>query len=55
VEIQEDDQRRIVTAYEAIKNGADYVVVGRPISTSGNPVAVVDQIQEEIQKAVAGE
>ncbi|MBM2839064.1 MAG: pyrF, partial [Deltaproteobacteria bacterium] len=30
-EIKNDDQKRIVTPYQAIYDGADYIVVGRPI------------------------
>ena len=55
VEIPEDDQRRIVTAQEAIINGADYVVVGRPIRTAENPLAVVESMQHEIQKGLSSQ
>ena len=44
-----DDQKRIVTAREAICNGADHLVVGRPIRDSEDPVAVVESLQAEIQ------
>jgi orotidine-5'-phosphate decarboxylase len=53
IEIFQDDQKRIVTPKEAIINGADYVVVGRPISTAKDPIAVVESMQEEIQKGLA--
>lgn len=53
VEIEEDDQKRIVTAQEAIINGADYVVVGRPIKRAKDPIAVVKSMQEEIAKGLA--
>jgi len=53
IEIPQDDQKRIVTAQEAIINGADYVVVGRPISTANDPIAVVESMQKEIQKGLA--
>lgn len=53
VKVFEDDQKRIVTAQDAIVNGADYVVVGRPISTAKDPVAVVESMQREIQKGLA--
>lgn len=53
IEIPEDDQRRIVTAQEAIINGADYVVIGRPISTAKDPIAVIESMQHEIQKGLS--
>jgi orotidine-5'-phosphate decarboxylase len=53
IEIPEDDQRRIVTAQDAIINGADYVVIGRPISTAKDPIAVVESMQHEIQKGLS--
>jgi len=53
VTIEQDDQKRIITASEAIANGADYVVVGRPISTASDPIAVVERMQREIEEALA--
>jgi len=53
VTIKQDDQKRIITAREAIANGADYVVVGRPISTASDPIAVVERMQREIEEALA--
>ena len=47
--ITQDDQKRIVTAREAIANGADHIVVGRPISTATDPIAVVESMQREMQ------
>jgi orotidine-5'-phosphate decarboxylase len=44
----EDDQQRVVSAGEAIKNGASHVVVGRPISKAADPLAVIARLQEEI-------
>jgi len=44
----EDDQKRVATARQAIINGADHVVVGRPISRSDDPVRTVVTLQEEI-------
>ena len=52
-EIPGDDQKRIVTAQNAIINGADYVVVGRPIRTAKDPIAVVESMQREIQKGLS--
>ena len=53
IEIPTDDQKRIVTAQQAILDGADYVVVGRPISTAKDPIAVVESMQNEIKQALA--
>lgn len=43
-----DDQKRVMTAKEAITAGADYIVIGRPIRLAPNPVAAMDQVLEEI-------
>lgn len=50
--IKDDDQKRIASAYDAIRNGADHVVVGRPIRNAKDPVAVVKALQEEIASAL---
>ena len=42
-----DDQRRIVTPAQAIKNGADYIVMGRPITRSNHPSAVIRDVLEQ--------
>jgi len=48
-----NDQRRINTPFDAIKNGADYVVIGRPITRAVHPVAAAHAIAEEIDSAYA--
>jgi orotidine-5'-phosphate decarboxylase len=47
-EVSQDDQKRIVTPSEAIKNGADYIVIGRPIRLAEDPVKATLKIIEEI-------
>lgn len=44
-----DDQKRVVTPARAFENGADYIVVGRPIRDAADPAAAADAIQSEIQ------
>lgn len=44
----DDDQTRIMTAEKAIVNGADYVVVGRPITRADEPLRVIGEMQDEI-------
>ena len=46
-----DDQRRTLSAAEAIRAGADYVVVGRPILNATNPVEQARKFVEEIAGA----
>jgi len=52
-ELNLDDQKRIVTARGAIENGADHIVVGRPISTAPDPIAMVTSMQREIREALS--
>ena len=47
------DQKRVTTPYEAIKNGADYIVVGRPIRNAADPVKAADAIAADIAKALS--
>ena len=48
-----DDQNRIMTPYEAIKNGVDFLVVGRPITKAEDSLAAVKLILEEISEGIA--
>jgi orotidine-5'-phosphate decarboxylase len=50
-EVPGDDQKRIVTPFQAISNGADYIVVGRPIREAHVRVAAARQVEEEIAMA----
>ena len=43
-----DDQRRVVTPALALRSGADYIVVGRPIRDAADPYRAAAAIQEEI-------
>ena len=48
----DDDQQRVMTPYQAIHDGADYLVVGRPIRAAENPAAAAEAIQDEIARAL---
>ncbi len=54
-EVDLDDQKRIVTAGRAIANGADHIVVGRPISTASDPLRAVEAMQKEIVESLPSE
>jgi orotidine-5'-phosphate decarboxylase len=43
-----DDQKRTVDVEEALLNGADYIVVGRPIKLASDPRQAAHAIQERI-------
>ena len=44
----DDDQTRVSTPQEAIKNGSDYLVIGRPITESKNPLESLEKILRDI-------
>jgi orotidine-5'-phosphate decarboxylase len=43
-----DDQKRFTTPAEALKSGADYLVIGRPITAAADPRAAVERLLDEI-------
>lgn len=47
-----DDQKRVVTATDALSAGADYLVVGRPIRAAADPRAAAESLQQEISAAL---
>jgi orotidine-5'-phosphate decarboxylase len=48
VDNQADDQKRTVDVAQAFANGADYIVVGRPIREAADPRAAAEAIQRTI-------
>jgi orotidine-5'-phosphate decarboxylase len=50
-----DDQARVATPGAAIRAGADYLVVGRPIAAAPDPRAAAQAVVEEIALAMSGD
>ncbi len=46
-----NDQKRITTPADAVKLGADYIVIGRPITRAPHPASAAIRIAEEIEDA----
>jgi orotidine-5'-phosphate decarboxylase len=44
-----DDQARIATPSAAVRAGADYLVVGRPVTRAPDPLAALAAIERELQ------
>jgi orotidine-5'-phosphate decarboxylase len=44
-----NDQKRTLTPGEAIQTGADYIVVGRPVTRAPDPLAIVKNILKELE------
>jgi len=47
----EDDQKRRTTPQQAVLAGADYLVIGRPVTDAADPSAAAAAIAEEMQQA----
>src|SRR5690554_297747 len=45
---EQGDQQRILTPEQAIDQGADYLVIGRPITQSANPLAALNTIYQQV-------
>lgn len=45
------DQTRIATPADAVRAGSDYLVVGRPVLTAEDPVALMEEMLEQIRDA----
>ena len=50
-----DDHKRSMSPFDAIKAGADYLVVGRPIRCAADPKGIAHKIQQEIEQALRGQ
>ena len=48
LEPNNDDQKRTMTAKEAINEGSDYLIIGRPL-TSGNPKENIEKIIQSLK------
>jgi orotidine-5'-phosphate decarboxylase len=44
-----DDQKRVMTPKEAINNGADYIVIGRPITKAEKPSIAAKEIYDSLR------
>ena len=44
-----DDQRRITTPCEAVRAGADYLVIGRPVTRAPDPIAALAAVERDME------
>jgi orotidine-5'-phosphate decarboxylase len=52
--VSKDDQQRITTPAQAVINGSDYIVIGRPIRSAEDPQSAARRIADEIGDAISG-
>jgi orotidine-5'-phosphate decarboxylase len=48
VTTKHDDQSRVMTPVDAVSSGADYLVIGRPVTQAADPLAVLKQINQSL-------
>lgn len=53
VDTEPGDQRRVSTPADALAAGSDYLVIGRPVTRSADPLAALTLIEEEVRAARA--
>ena len=51
---EKDDQKRTIDPAGAIRQGADHIVVGRPLRQAGDPLALAAQMQKAIHEVLSG-
>jgi orotidine-5'-phosphate decarboxylase len=49
---KQDDQARVTTPARAIKNGSDYLVIGRPIRDAADPAQAAMKVAQEVNTAI---
>jgi orotidine-5'-phosphate decarboxylase len=47
------DQARVLTPLEAVRRGADYLVIGRPVTHSKDPAATLAAIRQSLEEGMA--
>ncbi len=47
-----DDQKRVATPHDAIKNGADFIVLGRAITKAEDKIEAIKKVYKEIQEEI---
>jgi orotidine-5'-phosphate decarboxylase len=47
----QDDQKRTMTPKEALRKGADYLVIGRAVLSQSDPISALERIEKEIADA----
>lgn len=52
VDNQSDDQKRITTPQQAIRNGANYLVIGRPVTQAKDPLIALRQLNQTIDNCL---
>jgi len=53
--VKRNDQRRVMTPEEAIRAGADYIVVGRPIMEAKDPLSAAQEIITGMERGAAAD